>query len=77
MSDVSNVTKQERDHGLDLAIQVMESHCEGGTASHMHWLSRECAKLIHGDAQVSSREDALKNKHFTDRRSGKKGVPQR
>jgi len=40
------------------ATQIVESHYESVTGSHMHWLYRELSKLMHKEFSLSAKEEA-------------------
>lgn len=43
----------------DLAATIVAAHSEAVTESHMHWLSRECAKLLTREFRVAAREEEV------------------
>lgn len=45
-----------------MARQLLETHGETVTYSHMAWLVRECAKLMARDMELTRREQELKQK---------------
>lgn len=42
-----------------LAQKILDAHNESATSSHLQWLTRECAKLIHEQAELAKRREAL------------------
>lgn len=58
---------------LQLAQQLLLSHGETVSFSHMHWLVRETAKLMARDMELTKRERELQRRENTWKRKGRRG----